>query len=74
MHLFPLEAPVESRWEPGLAVCMGYAEGMDHKPVPIDPRGVLAAQVERAAELGYDIKVGTELEFYLLDPETQAAA
>nr|WP_245231198.1 glutamine synthetase family protein [Zongyanglinia huanghaiensis] len=43
---------------------------MDHQPVPIDPRGALLKQVERAAAQGYQVQVGTELEFYLLDPET----
>ena len=70
MHLFPLAEPMASPWEPGLAMCMGYTEGMDHQPVPIDPRGALIDQVERASRLGFDIKLGTELEFYLLDPET----
>ena len=70
MHMFPLSEPVASPWEPGVAVCMAYAEGMDHEPVPIDPRGALVAQVERLSALGYELKLGTELEFYLLDPET----
>ena len=39
--------------------------------MPIDPRNVLIRQVERATAMGYDVKVGTELEFYLLDPETK---
>ncbi|MFT5110749.1 MAG: glutamine synthetase [Parasphingorhabdus sp.] len=71
MHMFPIAPPIASPWESGVAICMGYAEGMDHKPVPIDPRGALIAQLERAAQMGYDINVGTELEFYLLDPETK---
>jgi glutamine synthetase len=71
MHLFPLGAPVAVPYEPGVALTLGRAEGLDHKPVPIDPRGALVAQVERAARLGYDVKVGTELEFYLLDPVTK---
>jgi len=70
MHMFPLTKPVASPWEPGVAFCLARGEGMDHKPVPIDPRGALVAQVERAAEMGYEVKTGTELEFYLLDPET----
>ncbi len=70
MHMFPLSAPVATPWEPGLAICMGYLEGMDHKPVPIDPRCALAAQVERAAASGLSVLIGAELEFYLLDPET----
>lgn len=69
-HMFPLTKPVASPWEPGVAYCLGRAEGMDHKPVPIDPRNALIAQVERAAKMGYEVQVGTELEFYLLDPET----
>ena len=70
MHIFPMSPPLASPWEPGVAVCMGRAEGMDHQPVPIDPRGVLIAQVERAAKMGFEVMVGTELEFYLLDPKT----
>ncbi|MEM7211035.1 MAG: glutamine synthetase family protein [Pseudomonadota bacterium] len=70
-HLFPLVKPVSIPWEPGVAIAMGRAEGMDHNPVPLDPRNVLIAQVERAAAMGYEVNVGTELEFYLLDPETK---
>jgi glutamine synthetase len=70
MHMFPLTRPVASPWEPGVALCMARAQGMDHQPVPIDPRGALVDQVERAAAMGYEVRTGTELEFYLLDPET----
>ena len=70
MHMFPMTKPVALPWEPGVAMCMGRAEGMDHKPVPLDPRNALIRQVERAAAMGYEVQVGTELEFYLLDPET----
>ncbi len=70
MHMFPLMKPVEMPWEPGVAFCLARAEGMDHKPVPIDPRNALVRQVERAADMGLTVQTGTELEFYLLDPET----
>ena len=70
MHIFPMARPVAVPWEPGVAVCFGRAEGMDHKPVPIDPRNALVRQVERARDMGFEINVGAELEFYLLDPET----
>ena len=70
MHMFPLTKPVPLPWEPGVAICFARAEGMDHKPVPLDPRLVLERQVQRAADMGYEVQVGTELEFYLLDPET----
>ncbi|MEM7523563.1 MAG: glutamine synthetase, partial [Pseudomonadota bacterium] len=69
-HMFPMTKPVASPWEPGVAYCLARAEGMDHKAVPLDPRSALMAQVERAAAMGYSVSVGTELEFYLLDPET----
>ncbi|MGI9418713.1 MAG: glutamine synthetase family protein [Geminicoccaceae bacterium] len=71
MHMFPITEPVTLPWEPGVAICFARAEGMDHKPVPLDPRQVLIRQVERAAAAGYEVKVGTELEFHLLDPETK---
>ncbi len=70
MHMFPASTPVALPWEPGVAMAFGRAEGMDHAPIPIDPRQVLLRQVERAKSMGYDVQVGTELEFYLLDPET----
>ena len=71
MHLFPLHAPVAVPWEPGVAFCLARAEGMDHQPVPIDPRQALVRQVERAHALGLDIQVGVEVEFYLVDPQTK---
>ena len=70
MHMFPLTKPVPVPWEPGVAVSFARAEGMDHKPVPIDPRNALIRQLERADAMGFEVQVGTELEFYLLDPET----
>lgn len=71
IHLYPLAPPVPCPWEEGVAISLAYAEGMDHKPVPIDPRGPLVEQLERARSMGYEIQVGAELEFYLLDPETR---
>ncbi|WP_246660544.1 glutamine synthetase family protein [Nitratireductor sp. XY-223] len=71
MHMFPITQPVPLPWEPGVAFCLARAEGMDHKPVPIDPRNALVSQVERAKGMGFEVNVGTELEFHLLDPETR---
>ena len=70
-HMFPIMQPATIPWEPGVAMAMARAEGMDHKPVPLDPRNVLARQVARAADMGFEVNVGTEVEFYLLDPETK---
>lgn len=70
MHMFPISAPVACPWEPGVALCLAYTETMDHLPVPIDPRNALARQIDRAKAMGFEVQVGTELEFYLLDPST----
>ncbi len=34
-------------------------------PIEVSPRAVLRRQLERAADLGYQVKIGAELEFYL---------
>ena len=69
-HIFPVHPPVAVPWEPGVAMCFARAEGMDHGPLTVDPRQALLRQVERANAMGIDLQVGTELEFYLLDPDT----
>lgn len=71
MHLYPGPNVVLCPWEEGVAMCLGYAEGLDYKPVPIDPRNPLLEQLARAKAMGFEIQVGSELEFYLLDPETK---
>jgi len=70
MHMFPGTEPKSVPWEEGVAFCFGRCEGMDHKPVPIDPRNGLLRVLDRAASMGYEVSIGAELEFYLLDPET----
>ncbi len=70
MHIFPNSPVFATPWEEGVAFCFGRLEGMDHKPVPIDPRNGLAGVLERAAKMGYEVQIGAELEFYLLDRET----
>ncbi len=70
MHIFPNGPVYPVPWEEGVAFCFGRAEGTDHKPVPIDPRNGLVRVLERAASMGYELQIGAELEFYLLDKET----
>lgn len=69
-HMFPSTRPVELPWEPGVALSFARSEGLNHRPVDIDPRLVLVRQLDRAKSMGIEIKVGAELEFYLLDPQT----
>ncbi|MBK0329020.1 glutamine synthetase [Rhodobacteraceae bacterium F11138] len=71
MHVYPTEEISLCPWEEGVAVCLGYAEDLAHKPVPIDPRRGLIEQLDRAKDMGFEVQVGSELEFYLLDPETK---
>lgn len=58
-------------WEDGVSYCMGRAETPEGEPLPIDPRAVLQRVLAEAAEMGYEVKIGTELECYLLDRETK---
>ena len=69
-HIFPLYSPVSIPWEPGVALCFARAESMNHEALSIDPRQALVRQIARANAMGIEIHAGTELEFYLLDPET----
>ena len=46
----------------------------DGQPVEVSPRRILRRQIERAAELGLEVRCATELEFYLfLDSFAEAA-
>jgi glutamine synthetase len=52
-------------WRPEVArlACDVHVQG---EPWPYCPRTILRRQVERAAELGYEFKIGVELEYFLL--------
>ena len=52
-------------WKPGIArlACDLTVEG---EPWPYCPRTILRRQIERAAALGYELKIGIELEYFLL--------
>jgi glutamine synthetase len=52
-------------WLDRVAVCVADLREPDGDPVAIAPRTILATQVQRLAELGYEAYVGSELEFYL---------
>jgi glutamine synthetase len=55
-------------WRPGIArlACDVTVSG---EPWPYCPRTILRDNVARAAELGYELKVGAELEYFLLRRE-----
>ena len=55
-------------WAPGTAMVMcDVLDHHTHEPVPHAPRSVLKRQVERAAAMGFDVMMATELEFFLFD-------
>jgi glutamine synthetase len=53
-------------WLEATALVLCDVQWHDGSPVRPSPRQVLRAQLERAAALGFECKVGSELEFYLL--------
>ena len=70
IFVVPETDPLPMHWDPGAAFCFGTARTEAGDLVPIDPRNVLVKVTEKAAEMGLEISIGAELEFYLLDPET----
>ncbi|MGW5657490.1 glutamine synthetase family protein [Streptomyces humi] len=53
------------RYMPGMALVHCDAVDTDGAPIEVAPRQMLRRQVERLAELGYDVQVGFESEFVL---------
>jgi glutamine synthetase len=60
-------------WLDKTALVLGDIEGKDHQPLPVAPRQILQAQVQRAAELGLTIRVASELEFYVFNDTYEQA-
>ncbi|AUH33949.1 glutamine synthetase family protein [Paracoccus tegillarcae] len=55
-------------WAPGTALCMAdLLDHHSHEPVPHAPRNVLAAQVARAHDMGFEPMMATELEFFMFE-------
>ncbi|AUH65443.1 glutamine synthetase family protein [Paracoccus zhejiangensis] len=55
-------------WAPGTALCMvDLLDHHTHQPVPHAPRSILARQVARAREMGFEPQMATELEFFLFE-------
>lgn len=58
---------------PGTAMVQCDLTWVDHSPVVASPRGILRRQVERAAERGWSVQAGTELEFIVFDTTYEEA-
>ena len=57
-----------------MVICDIYDEERADQEVEVTPRTILKRQIARAAELGYTIKTGSELEFYLFQDSYRDAA
>ncbi len=79
-----LSSYLPAPWQPGLGIiqCDPHVLG---EPWPFSPRVILRRQLERVSELGYELKVGAECEYFLVrrspsggievaDPQDQAKA
>jgi len=69
-HVMPIGEVHPIPWEEGVVYSFAEAVGADHQPLPIDPRAALVRVLQKASDMGYVTRIGTELEFYLLDKET----
>jgi len=60
-------------WLPGSAMVIADITTTKHEPVPVSPRSVLTAQVDRLAKMGLEPFIGTELEFIVFDETYRGA-
>lgn len=71
-NLVPIPETLRSvPWRPGAAMVLCDPRTAAGEPLAVSPRAALTAQLERAAGLGFEVRIGYEVEFYLLDPETK---
>jgi len=56
-------------WEPDTDVVVCDLLGADHEPLALCPRGALERAVAGWRAIGYEPKLGFELELYLLEPD-----
>ena len=70
VHVMPIGEVHPIPWEEGVVYSFSESVGTDHQPVAIDPRASLVRVLQKAIDMGYETRIGTELEFYLLDKDT----
>ncbi len=61
-------------WKQNTAKVVCDVTFQDNSPIKAAPRYVLRKLIEAAAELGFDVLMGHEYEFYLLNRETREAS
>ena len=72
MHVTPIIDDIRAvPWRPGSAMVLCETHHVDGREIEVSPRAALKRVLERAAALGYEVRTGFEIEFYLLDAETK---
>lgn len=61
-------ADIRPSWQDGIGMVIGDL-GFHGEPLPISPRHVLRKAINDWKALGYDVKVGIELEAFVLQPD-----
>lgn len=75
VHLVPDLATLRrASWLDRSALVLADVHTPDHEAVPIAPRTILQQQVERVATAGYNVRAGSELEYYLFHTSYADAA
>jgi len=60
-------------WIPHTALVMADLQTTDHEPVPMAPRSILTAQIDRLRDMKLVPYIGTELEFIIFDDSFREA-
>ncbi len=58
---------------PGTAVVLADVVDGEGRLLPVAPRSVLRRQLEAAASLGYEVRLASEVEFYLFEGDVRAS-
>jgi glutamine synthetase len=58
-------------WRPGSAMVLCDVAEEDGSEIPVSPRRALRRVLEAAAQHGFEVRIGFEIEFYLLDAQTR---
>jgi glutamine synthetase len=74
MHAIPdLSTMRKIEWLPGTAMVLCDLHTPSHAPAGPAPRNILKKQLDKAKEMGFAVKGGTELEFYVFNESYQSA-
>jgi len=72
MHVRPIVDTLRRvSWRPGAAMVLCDTTEEDGSKLEVSPRAVLETMLERAEAMGFVVKIGFEIEFYLLDAVTR---